>query len=567
LKIAIAQINTQVGALEKNAKKIRAFSEKASAAGADLVVFPELALTGYPPSDLLRSEFFLDQVEEKVESLKKDLPRDLLVVFGAVLRRKRKSLGKPLANAALALLDGELLGFSSKILLPDYDVFDERRWFEGGSELGQITWKGKRIILSICEDIWFSEISDGFEYHKDPLSDSKLKNSNLLLNLSSSPYRKGVCAVRWKCARIAQNKLAVPVVYVNQVGAQDQLIFDGRSFFCDRDSNIQVMKGFGEGVGLLNYKNDGISLCHNRIGSDLEPSFQDEAELEGALYQEVCDALILGLRDYALKTNFDGYLIGLSGGIDSAVACALAVKAVGPDKVFGVAMPSQNNPAQSRKDAEALARNLGIGFGVFPIKFLYSNTKLSFQEFLKAELKELTQENLQARLRGMILMGLSNQSNRLLIAPGNKSEYAVGYSTLYGDMCGALAPIGDLYKNEVYKLGRVLQGRFKNSSIPENIFQKAPSAELAPDQKDEQTLPPYEALDAILTELIDEEKLPGTLLEEGRFSRDHIIQTSKLLEVSEYKRHQAPPILKVSKKAFGIGRRRVITDSFPSLDA
>jgi len=540
LKIALAQINCQVGAIEANASKIIEWSHKAMDKGADLVLFPELSLYGYPPTDSLEQSDSWIRIERALTGIVEKAPKKGVLIFGAPLRASLETSGKPLTNSAIVIQDGKLLSPYHKQLLPDYDIFDDPRYFREGKESRVIEVGGKRAALSVCEDIWYG--AEGKEnYEVDPIAKLKESGAEILINLSASPFWLGKIRERKLVAeKVLQDSGAKFLVYCNLVGAQDEVIFDGSSFI------YEVGVGFRARAQFVREE-----LIIYQLGNPSE-TWESHTDIE-----ELELALRFGISDYFKKTGFKKALIGLSGGIDSAVVACLAVGALGPENVLGVTMPSPYSSEGSIRDSEELAKKLGISFKTIEI----SNAYRLFQKelrvfFLEEELSGVTDQNVQARIRGLLLMGISNQTGRLLLATGNKSELAMGYSTLYGDLCGALLPIGDLFKTEVYALARFLNAN--QERIPEIILKKEPSAELAPGQKDSDQLPDYEILDPILKELIESKH--GVLETEGLAVHfDLVRDISRRLKVSEYKRVQAPPILKVKKKSFGIGRFRMIS--------
>ncbi len=552
MKIAIAQISPVVGDFDGNLRQICDAYQKAIDQGADILLTPELGVCGYPPHDLVERPEFYDRCAAVIAELTNlTSGHSCALLVGSVVRSPER-VGRPGQNAVHVLQNGKEVFRQAKTLLPTYDIFDEARYFEPASEIR--VWKhssGTRIGVAICEDLWAEDsarFGDGrLLYAKNPVDEFRRQGVDLMVSISASPYEynKRERRERIHCG-IAQS-LGVPLAYVNQVGANDEILFDGASFVADATGKLLTrLPVFSEGFEVI---------MTERLGASLEiPAPVPEIEV---LHQ----ALVRGIRDYFQRTGFRSAVIGLSGGIDSALVAVLAVEALGADRVLGVAMPSQYSSVGSLADAEALARSLGIRFQVQPIKFQYSTVSRELSSAVAGDLAPLAQENLQSRLRGIILMTLSNHYRALVLTTGNKSEMATGYCTLYGDMCGALAPIGDLYKTRVYELSRHINGSFevqgRPAPIPESSITKAPSAELRPDQKDQDTLPPYGDLDALLMRYLEGgesiEKLEKDL--DSRVKPGWVRDILRMVENQEFKRRQAAPVLKISGKAFGLGRR------------
>jgi NAD+ synthetase len=526
MRISIAQINTTIGDFEGNLSRIVA---AARGRDASVVLFPELSICGYMPRDLLRQPSFLDACETALDRLAamEGLPP---VVVGAPVRAQGP--GKPLLNAAVLIRNGERTVIGKR-LLPTYDVFDERRYFQPGEPSPPIEIDGTKVGITVCEDIWLSE-----EYPGDPVADLVADGAELLLNISASPFLSEKAAARRGAAGLHVLRHGVPFVLCNLVGANDQLVFDGNSFAFDR----------------------GGHLCAHAAGFEeeiLDVDFGHGVELpEPDTVGELRDAIVLGIRDYLAKTGFRDALIGMSGGIDSSVVAALAADALGPDHVTGVGMPGPFSADHSLEDARELAERLGIRFHEVPIRAAYERV-LGDLQAVWGEDKEfgLAEENLQARLRGTVLMSLSNHTGALVLVPSNKSEFAMGYATLYGDMVGALAPIADLYKGEVYAVARCCY------DLPTRILDRPPSAELRPDQTDQDSLPPYGVLDEILRLHLEERRRP-TEIEAAGFDPGTVRFVLGCVARSEYKRQQGAPVLKLTRKAFGLGRRVPITERF-----
>jgi len=536
MKIALGQINPIIGDFVGNCRKIRSFTEQALQRGAGMIVFPEMAVSGYPPMDLLDYDGFVRENLKALRSLQRDIPGEIAVVLGYIDRNRSHS-GRPLQNVVSILLGGKIVHTQAKTLLPSYDVFDETRYFEPAKERTTFRYQDLRIGIAICEDIWWEvEPVPGTRYPIDPVKELLNLGANLILVPSASPYFHGKVEVRKKLVTGIGSSSSVPVVYVNQVGGNDSLIFDGHSFVTDeRGEIVCACDGFSEGIFLWDSRQK-----HNTVILDVEK------------YEAVYRALTLGLKDYLKKCGFSHVHLGLSGGIDSALVAVLAVEAVGREKVKAFALPTRYSSEGSLRDAKRLADNLGIELSVVSIEELFIKNLEVLAPLFMGKPADVTEENLQARIRGTLLMAYSNKWNSLLLTTGNKSELAVGYCTLYGDMCGGLSVIGDLFKTEVYDLCRYLNQ--KNNLIPVEIIEKAPSAELRPNQTDQDSLPPYEVLDRIL-ELHLLEQLSGEEIVAKGFSEDLVIRIHDLVSKAEYKRRQAPPVLKISPRAFGTGRR------------
>lgn len=543
MKICLAQINPTIGAFKENVQKICTFIEYAKGKGADLVVFPEMSIIGYPPKDFLeRSRFVADNLKALNEVVNK-VPKGIAVIVGFV-DKNPENTGKPLYNAAAFISNGRIESRHYKSLLPTYDVFDEDRYFESAHSVSLVEYRGKRLGITICEDIWTQEVLARPLYHVNPIESLARQGVDIIINISASPYEVGKMEKRYKLISHQARRYNVPFVYVNQVGGNDDLIFDGNSVVFNRDGKIAAQaKDFDEDLLMVDFKQ---SL------PELSP--RDSSPIE-----TVYKALVLGMKDYVRKCGFKDVIIGLSGGIDSAVTAVLAVDALGKDHVIGVTMPSQFSSQGSVDDAKKLAENLGIQFKIIPIKEMFDTSTKA----LKAEFKDLpfdtTEENLQARIRGEILMALSNKYGYLVLSTGNKSELAVGYCTLYGDMCGGMAVISDVPKTMVYDLARYINR--EREIIPQNSIDKPPSAELRPNQTDQDSLPPYEILDGILKAYIEELKDANEIVALG-YEESIVKEVIKKVDRNEYKRKQAAPGLKVTSKAFGTGRRMPIAQGY-----
>ncbi|HET7710553.1 MAG TPA: NAD+ synthase [Thermoanaerobaculia bacterium] len=538
MKIYIAQLNPTVGAIQSNLELIRAAYGEGVRAGADIVIAPELCVTGYPPLDLLDRRAFVDAALTARDALAA-MTGEVALLFGCVTRNE-KWCGKPLHNAAVVAAKGKVLLEQQKFLLPTYDVFDELRYFEPAEAVEVVEIAGRRTGISICEDFWFDDELFGRKlYCHNPVEQLVRQGAELVLNISASPFNAGKRAARFNLFSQIATRYRVPLVYVNQVGGNDELLFDGSSIVIDAEgSTIFCAPAFEEHQSL--------------VGLAGQPC---ESVLTLSREEEISRALILGLRDYIRKCGFRDVVIGLSGGIDSAVTAALAVEALGADHVTGIAMPSKFSSQGSIDDARDLAENLGIGFHVVPIESIYQPYEKAFNALFEEERFDITNENVQARIRGNILMAWSNRTGAMVLSTGNKSELAVGYCTLYGDMAGGLALLGDVYKTMVYRIARWLNR--DTAVIPESSITKPPSAELRPDQTDQDTLPPYEVLDGILKLYIEEWKELDEITAAG-YERELVERILRLVDSNEFKRRQAAPTIRVSMKAFGSGRQMPI---------
>jgi len=541
MKIALAQPNPVIGDFEFNTNKIVGFIEQAKKKGAGLVIFPELSITGYPPLDFLNRTEFVEKSLIFLEKIK-EASKDIGVLLGAVTLNKGK--GKPFYNSAIFFKDGKKVFEYHKRLLPTYDVFDEARYFEAGNAPGILEIDGLRIGVSICEDIWTEKGFNPFEYPINPVQELREQKIDFIINISASPYYVKKIEEVKKLISIHCKKHSLPFVYVNQTGANDELIFQGHSMVFDKTGEmILKAKDFEEDLIIWNIK--------NRI----DVTVSSELKLE----DELISALCLGISDYCRKLGFNKVVIGLSGGIDSSVVASLATLALGKENVLGVAMPGPYNSSESLEDAKILAKNLGIKFRVIPIDNFFEESKNTLKEVFKNREEDVTEENIQSRLRGVILMAISNKFGYLVLNTGNKSELAVGYCTLYGDTNGALSILGDVKKTLVYKIARRINERY--SYIPERVLLKPPSAELRPGQKDEDSLPPYEFLDKVIEKYIEEGKGSDEIIEE--IGEEELVKkTLNMIKNNEYKRRQTPPVLKVTRRAFGIGWRFPIAHGY-----
>lgn len=544
MKIGIAQINAVVGDFQGNVKRLFAAYLECMDAGAELVITPELSLTGYPPRDLVFKSQFVPKCLQALDHLAGEVG-DVPLLVGYVDARTEIS-GKPFRNAAAWLEKGEILHRTWKTLLPTYDVFDEFRYFEEGEKSEPIVWKGMRIGITICEDIWTEDYLQRPLYHRDPVAELSAAGIDLLLNLSASPYHLGKPAIRRKMLCEIASEVKVPVVYCNCIGGNDQLIFDGHSIVTNASGEIiKQLSGFAEECFVVD--------PFIPFSGKASPEITEDAA------KELYHALVLGVKDYAAKCGFVSACLGLSGGIDSALTAVVAADALGAQNVFGLTMPSSFSSTGSVEDSLLLAKNIGIRCDIVPIENTFSSITTSLAPLFLGKVEDVTEENMQARIRGVFLMALSNKDHHLLLTTGNKSELAVGYCTIYGDMCGGLAVISDLPKSKVYEVSRWINR--EREIIPWNTIEKPPSAELRPDQKDQDTLPDYETLDAILELYIERQLSPQEIIDHG-FPEEIVRWIQRRVDFNEWKRHQAAPGLRVTSKAFGIGRRMPIAQKF-----
>ncbi len=535
VKVLLCQINPIVGDIEGNTKKIIEIIK--SHRDAKILIFPELSICGYPPKDLLFQKDFIDAIEKAITQIAKEV-EDSFVIVGSPTKSHHVS---KLFNSAIIFHQGKIEKIIHKTLLPSYDVFDENRYFTPSPAREVVTIEGINFGISICEDIWNINNDENAMYDINVLDELYQKGAKVFINLSASPYHYTKLETqRLKVLKEAATKYGIPVIYVNQVGGNDELIFDGNSVVLSSDGRlIAKAKEFEEDI---------LEIELEKI--DKMPEVEIHEDISW-----IKKALVLGIRDYFEKTGITKKaVVGLSGGIDSSVVCCLAVEALGRENVLGVAMPSRYSSEHSLNDARKLAENLGIEFRIYPIEDVFKAYLRMFNGSEKT-LQDLAEENIQARIRGNILMFISNRENRLVLTTGNKSELAVGYCTLYGDMAGGLAVISDLPKMLVYELARYINR--EREIIPHNVLVKPPSAELRPNQKDTDSLPPYEVLDPILVAYIEELKSVDEIVQMG-YPKELVLKIIKMVERAEYKRKQAAPGLKVTSKAFGFGRRMPI---------
>jgi NAD+ synthase (glutamine-hydrolysing) len=540
LRIALLQINPTAGDLSGNSALIVRGVRAAQLQGADLVVTPELALMGYLPRDLLMSKGFVDRSCQMLIGIAEELRNSPALLVG-VATPNPAEMGRPLFNSAILLKEGSVGPAFHKTLLPTYDVFDEDRYFEPAEALQILDWKGRRLGISICEDVWNDrDFWQRRRYHSDPVEALAQAGVDAILNLSASPFTVGKQLMREEMLGHMAERHRIPLAYVNQVGGNDDLVFDGRSCAFDAQGRMFARaKGFAEDI--LVFDLDEVT------GTIAEDDFEPEAE--------IWNALVLGVRDYVRKTGFHKVLLGLSGGIDSALTAAIAADAVGPENVLGVMMPSIYSSPGSLSDSAQLAQNLGIRTLTLPIADIMETYGAILKEPFQDFPPDVTEENIQSRIRGNLLMALSNKFGSMLLTTGNKSEMSVGYCTLYGDMNGGLAVIADLPKMMVYRVSRRRNRR--RADLPESILTKAPSAELRPDQTEQDSLPPYEVLDEILERHVEKSQSAEEIIAQG-FDETTVRRVLRLVRAAEFKRKQAAPVLKVTSRAFGIGWRMPI---------
>lgn len=547
MRIALGQLNPTIGDFRGNAAAMVRDARRAVDMGADVIAFPELSLPGYPPRDLVEKPSFLNRNEEELQRLAHETASlDISIICGYASRSNQR-VGKRALNSAAVLERGNVVFRQHKTLLPTYDVFDEARYFHPADRVELCTLRGTPVALAICEDAWNDHMYwEHRLYRRDPVEELFTTGAEMLLCVNASPYSMGKREVRRRIYSAVAKRYGKPVIYVNQVGGNDQLVFDGSSF---------AMNGSGELIAsACSFAEDLLIVDLNGGSGDKYADFAEECE---AVYQ----ALVLGTRDYIRKCGFSRVLIGLSGGIDSALTTALAVEAVGRENVMGVSMPGPYSSDHSVRDAKDMADNLGIRFEQISITGPYDRVLEELSPVFTGTKTDATEENIQARLRGVTLMAISNKTGAMVLTTGNKSELAVGYCTLYGDMCGGLAVISDVPKTMVYTLSRIANKRL-NNAIPENVFTKPPSAELRPDQKDSDSLPEYDILDQILEAYIEHNRSPKVIASSLQLPISLVEDIVAKVDRNEYKRQQAAPGLKVTSKAFGIGRRFPIAQKF-----
>ncbi len=543
MKIALAQLNYHIGNFQSNTEKILSKIDDARSQGADLVVFSELAISGYPPRDFLEFNDFVDQCNKAVEKIATSCQGIAAIVGLPIYNRSPK--GKPLYNSAAFINNGKIVMYINKTLLPNYDIFDEYRYFEPNSKFEVVDYKGKKIALTICEDLW--NVQDNPLYTVNPMDELIEQKPDLIINIAASPYNYHQTKTRKDVLRRNAVHYKLPLFYVNHVGAQTELLFDGGSL---------AMNSKGEIYEELNYFEEDFKVFDlNAVINDLPANkLKEPTEIES-----IYNALVMGIRNYFHKLGFKKAILGLSGGIDSALTSALAAEALGSENVYNILLPSKFSSNHSIDDSLKLVENLNMPHEIIRIE----DAVKAFDSILKPYFGNLpfniAEENIQARVRGVILMALSNKFGYILLNTSNKSEAAVGYGTLYGDMNGGLSVIGDVYKTQAYELARYINRI--GEIIPENIITKAPSAELRPNQKDSDSLPDYDILDKILFQYIEHRKGPKEIIEMG-FEKTLVDRILKLVNTNEYKRYQTPPMLRISTKAFGMGRRMPIVAKY-----
>ncbi len=545
MKIAIAQLNYHIGNFEGNLQKMLTAVAEAKQLKADIIVFGELAVCGYPPRDFLEFDDFIHRCQDSVSALQA-VSDGIAIVVGAPTRNPVLA-GKDLYNSAYFLYDGQVLGVQHKALLPTYDIFDEYRYFEPATEFKVVDFNGKRIALSVCEDIW-NVGNENPLYTICPLDEMMDQHPDFILNISASPFDADHAETRIHTIRANVQRYQIPMFYANQSGAQTDVIFDGGSIVMSPDGMVfDEMTYFEEALRVYN-------LDEVMAGGINRPQPKDKTRL-------LHDALVLGIRDYFAKLGFKKAILGLSGGIDSALTAVLAVRALGPQNVRVILMPSQFSSDHSVNDARQLAHNLGIQYDLIPIQPMYDAFETALNNQFWGQAFNVTEENIQARVRGTLLMAMSNKYGNILLNTTNKSEMAVGYGTLYGDMCGGIAVLGDVYKTEVYDLSRYVNK--DGEVIPLSSLEKPPSAELRPGQRDTDSLPPYDVLDKLLFQYIECRKGPNELIAMD-FDEALVKRVLRMVNINEFKREQAAPVLRVSTKAFGMGRRMPIVGKYLS---
>ncbi|NUN49554.1 MAG: NAD+ synthase [Candidatus Brocadiae bacterium] len=542
MRIALAQLNAVVGDLEGNVARMRDALRRAKAAGASLAVFPELSVTGYPPRDLLLKGDFVRAQRRALAALARDT-RGIACVAG--FADPNPGEGRPLFNAAALLHGGRIAAVAHKSLLPFYDVFDEERYFERGAPDGVVRFGGTRLGLSICEDAWNDKAYwKTRHYAVDPMAELARRGARILVNISASPWWRGKGALRQDMLASIARRRKTPLIFVNQVGGNDDLVFDGRS--CAFDARGRLMAR-------------AAAFAEDLVVVDLEAGAGTVRPEPAGDTAETWDALVLGVRDYVRKCGFSDVVLGLSGGIDSSLVAAIAVEALGPSRVHGALLPSRFTSRASGEDARTMAHALGIRVREIPIEGVFAASLRALSPAFAGRKADVTEENLQARIRGLILMGLSNKFGWMLLTTGNKSELATGYCTLYGDMCGGLAVISDLPKMQVYALSR--HANTVRAAIPERVFTRPPTAELRRNQTDQDSLPPYDLLDGILERYIVHDEDPAAIVRRG-FDPATVAAVVGMVDRNEYKRRQMPPGLKVTPRAFGAGRRLPIAQGY-----
>ncbi len=547
MRIALGQINTTVGDLAGNTDLMVGAARRAAEGGAQVVVFPELAITGYPPRDLVEKESFIERTRQQLHRLAAETAELDIALICGYAGRSQAQAGKRATNSAAVIERGRIVFEQTKVLLPTYDVFDEARYFQPAGHQSLCAIAGETVALTICEDAWNDkQFWERRLYRRDPVEELAQAGAKILISINASPYHMGKRSLRREIFANTARRYGIPVVYVNQAGGNDQLVFDGSSFAMDAEARVTA--------SAASFQEDLVFVDTATGAGGQHESLADECE---AVYE----ALVMGTRDYIRKCGFHRVLLGVSGGIDSSLTAAIAADAVGRENVVGVALPGPYSSEGSLTDARALCSALGIRFEVAPISAIYGRYLEALDPLFHGLDRDVTEENLQARIRGAILMALSNKWGALVLTTGNKSELAMGYCTLYGDMCGGLAVISDVPKTLVYALARVANRRH-SGAIPESVFEKPPSAELRPDQKDSDSLPPYEVLDEILRAYVEENQTPEQIAGRLALALDFVSGIVNKVDRNEYKRQQAAPGLKVTTKAFGVGRRFPIAQRY-----
>ncbi|MFA8451314.1 MAG: NAD+ synthase [Bacteroidales bacterium] len=550
MKIALAQLNYHIGNFESNILKAREAIEKAKKQGADLIVFAELAVSGYPPRDFLEFNHFIEKCLDAVEDIALHCHGIAAIVGAPVVNWEGK--GKPLYNTAILCENGTIKTMRNKTLLPNYDIFDEYRYFEPNHHFECVEFQGKKIALTVCEDLW--NLDHNPLYKINPMDELIKEKPDLMINIAASPFHFEQARIRKDVLSRNAAKYNLPLFYVNHIGAQTELLFDGGSLVFNKNGGIyKEMNYFKEDLQIfdLNEVNkSSIKAIPHLVSSDI---------IKEEKIPLIHDALVMGVKNYFNKLGFKKATLGLSGGIDSAVTAVIAARALGPENVHCVLMPSQFSTGHSVSEAEDLAKKLGCSYDIIPIKNSYDSFESTLAKQFEGTEFGLTEENLQARIRGVILMALSNKFGYILLNTSNKSEAAVGYGTLYGDMNGGISVIGDVYKSDVWRLAKYINK--DEEIIPDNTITKAPSAELRPDQKDSDSLPDYQILDELLYQYIELRMGPMELQMRG-YDEQLIKRVMKLVNTNEYKRYQTPPTLRVSSKAFGFGRRMPIVAKY-----
>lgn len=548
MRIALAQLNFIIGDFDLNTSKIIETIEKCRQQGADLVVFAELSVCGYPPRDFLEFDDFIMKSYKAVDAIASHCI-GIAAIVGAPSRNPDIK-GKNLFNSAWLLAEGKVEALAHKALLPTYDIFDEYRYFEPNRTFDCLTYKGIKIALTICEDIW--NLAPDPLYISNPMDILALQSPDIMINIAASPFNYDQQKTRLEILRANTNQYKIPIIYVNQVGAQTELLFDGNSCVLDSEGiKVAGCKAFNEDICFADFNPDDKTITSN------SPALIENSSKTALIH----DALVMGIRDYFVKMGFSKAILGLSGGIDSALTLALAAEALGNENVYAVLLPSEYSSDHSIADAVALAENLSCKHSTIGIKEGYNSILESLKPLFKDLPFNVAEENLQARVRAVLLMGLANKFGYILLNTSNKSEAAVGYGTLYGDMCGGISVLGDVYKTEVYKLADYINR--DHEIIPINSIVKPPSAELRPGQKDSDSLPEYDILDRILYNYIELRQSPADLVASG-FDETTVKRVLRLVNMNEWKRHQTPPILRVSPKAFGQGRRMPIVGRYLS---